>query len=93
MKPRNLFARELTKRKEAKPSSPSSQSIKGVDPFTAMLANTTGRGRVGRHSIANGRMAVIPNNLVPKNPEPSREPLGRSYVSEGGIFDARSIRR
>ena len=65
------------------------KDIKRTPDFTAFLANSTGQGRVSRHSIARGKLAIVPESFEFErdNEERTTEPVRRSSVSESGLFD------
>lgn len=64
--------------------------IKRTPDFTAFLANSTGQGRVSRHSIARGKLAIVPESFEFERDkgERSDEPVRRSFVSDAGLFDS-----
>jgi len=65
------------------------KDIKRTPDFTAFLANSTGQGRVSRHSIARGKLAIVPESFEFERDTGERpaEPVRRSSVSDSGLFD------
>lgn len=64
------------------------KDIKRTPNFTAFIANATGMGRVGRHSIAKGKTAIVPESMKFEEPEEEKdESRNRSFVSDAGVFD------
>lgn len=63
-------------------------NIKRTPNYTAFLANSIGKGRVSRHSVARGKMAIVPESYeFSREDDVQREPVQRSVVSEAGLFD------
>lgn len=65
--------------------------IKRTKNYTAFLANTTGEGRVHPSDMARGKLAIVPESMKFEEPEQetdARQPVARSIVSDGGVFDA-----
>lgn len=68
--------------------------IKRTRDFTAFIANSTGAGRVHPSDVVRGKLAIVPESMEfgLNEPEPvrpvDRQAVGRSVVTDGGLFDA-----